>query len=153
MDILIEDLCEATAYITNGTKLLQKVLIMISSLEFDDFEGTEHEKEYKEEVEIAKELNEELKEKPKKISPQMKYYKKNKETILKKEKEKYNTEEEKQKKKEYYKANREKLIERSKQRYNKLKSSTNIYDGDKTTIGGIQRADNDTITVQHKPTD
>ena len=75
---------------------------------------------------------------PPKETPQKKYYRKNKVKICEKEREKYNTEEEKQKKKEYYQKNKEKLKEKQKERYehnkSEIKSDIPIYnqDGSKT---------------------
>jgi len=77
-----------------------------------------------------------VKQKQKQMNPQSRYYLKKKDEILQKQKEKYKSEEEKEKKRNYYKQHKDELKAKQKDRYNKLKnkSNTNIYkpeDGNK----------------------
>jgi len=89
-----------------------------------------------------------------KKSPQMKYYEGHKDEILKKGREKYNTDEAKQKKKDYYQKNQDKLKQKSKERYHNkvkpIKSDINIYpqDGSKgndSSRNVIQRDNPDSV--------
>ena len=77
-----------------------------------------------------------VKQKQKQMNPQSRYYLKKKDEILQKQKEKYKSEDEKEKKRNYYKQHKDELKAKQKDRYNKLKnkSNTNIYkpeDGNK----------------------